>query len=356
MAEMIKILIVDDSEIIRDYLGFIFSLEPDFHVVGKAVNGSEAVQMAKEKRPDVITMDIEMPVMNGYEATKRIMSTQPVPIVVITSSFQKSEVEKTFKAMDAGALTVLEKPVGLDHPNYERDRRLLVRTVRTMSEVKLVTRFRKYREDYNEVERNDGEHLVKKQRINYKITAIGVSTGGPPVLNQIFSSVPENFKMPIVVVQHIPEGFLDGMVEWLNQHSKLPVSIAEKGEILQHGRIYFCPAECFMSISSKLEVNLEKESRRFSIKPSVSCLFQSLFENFKEEAIGILLTGMGRDGAEELALMKSAGALTIAQDKESSAVHGMPGAAIKLQATTYILSPLDIVRKLKELNTEKYTV
>jgi two-component system chemotaxis response regulator CheB len=351
MDGIINILIVEDSAVVRDFLVYVLSSEPDFHVVGTAKNGQEAVMLAASKKPDVITMDIEMPVMNGLKATQEIMRTNAVPIVMVTSSYNPNEVEKTFAAIDAGALTILAKPNGLKHPDFEKDKKLLIDTIRSISAVKVFTRL-------NQPAKLSGQDIPVKPlsvfdetRVNYKLVAIGVSTGGPIVLNTIFSALPASFPLPIVVVQHIPDGFLEGMVEWLNNSCKLNIKIAVNEETIKPGNIYFCPPTHHMGISRNLEIQLVKDIPSISVKPSVSYLFRTISKNIQEKSVGIILTGMGRDGAEELALMKEKGALTIVQDKESSIVFGMPGEAVKLNAHKYILSPEGIARKLVNLGT-----
>lgn len=350
MKDIIKILIVEDSSLVRDFLVYILSSEPDMHVVGTAKNGKEAVKLAQLKKPDIITMDIEMPVMNGLEATKEIMSTNAIPIIIVTSSYNKKEIDKTFQAIDAGALAVIAKPAGFKHPDFLKDKNQLINSVRIMSEVKVVTRRKKYLKNGAEEAKKVISRKYHEKEINYKLTAIGVSTGGPQILNKMLPLIPKDYGLPIVIVQHIPKGFLEGMINWLNKKTQLPIKIAEDGEKLEKGNIYFCPPEYNLGISKNLKVELKSDVAGFSVKPSISYLFRTVRKSLKHEAIGILLTGMGKDGAEELALMKEEGALTIIQDEKSSIVFGMPGEAFKLNAHKYILPPENIVKKLISLN------
>lgn len=349
MKNTIKVLVVDDSAVVRDFLVYIFSSEPNIHVVGTARNGKEAVELAKLKKPDIISMDIEMPVMNGMEATQVIMSTNPVPVILVTSSYRKDDVAKTFKAMEAGALAILEKPAGFGHPNYEKTKKELVNTLLTMSEVKVVTRFPKYAKKEIKALEKEKPVNIDERKTKYQIVAIGVSTGGPQVLQQMIPLIPAGYDIPIVIVQHIPQGFLEGMVDWLNQTSKLEIKIVQNGEKLEGGRIYFCPAEWNVSVNSQLRAELRKDVPGITVCPSVSHFFRSVSKNLKHQAIGVLLTGMGKDGSAELLLMKEAGAVTIVQDEKSCVVFGMPGEAFKLNAHKYILPPIDIVKKIVEL-------
>lgn len=350
MGRPLKVLIVDDSTVVRDYLTYIIASEPDMHIVGTAKNGKEAIKLASLKKPDVITMDINMPVMNGFEATNRIMELTPTPIVIVTSSYDKNNIDKTFNSFDAGALAILAKPEGFKHPDFKKSRAKLVNTVRAMSEVKVVRRRSKYKKKNDAITEKPRSVAFSENHTNFKITAIGVSTGGPQALSTLLPLIPENYNMPIVVVQHIANGFLEGLVEWLGKTTKLNVKIAENGEYLEKGNIYFCPADTNIGINKSLRVELKDEVSFYTIKPSVSHLFRTVGNNFKQEGIGVLLTGMGEDGAEELAMMKEAGAVTIVQDKESCVVFGMPGKAVKLGAHKYILSPENIAKKLIEIN------
>jgi two-component system chemotaxis response regulator CheB len=222
-----------------------------------------------------------------------------------------------------------------------------------MSEVRVVTRMPKYAKKEVLAKEKVNPVDIDERKTNYKLIAIGVSTGGPQVLQQMIPLLPKNFNVPIVIVQHIPKGFLEGMVSWLNQSSPLEINIIEQGEKVEGGKIYFCPAEYHLAINSQLRAELVEEAPGFSVRPSVSYLFRSVAKNIKEKAIGVLLTGMGKDGAEELLMMKEAGAVTIAQEEKSCVVFGMPGEAFKINAHKYILPPIDIIKKLVELQDFK---
>lgn len=352
MEKKIRLLIVEDSPVWQDFLLFMLSESSDIVVVGVANDGEEAIKLAQAKKPDVISMDIEMPVMNGIDATREIMSTNPIPIVIISSSYHVDDVEKSFDAIDAGALAILAKPVSINHPDYQTEKKHYINTVRAMSEVKLVTRSRKFSKKSNALPdqnyaSNNGLNATDR---DYKIVAIGVSTGGPQVLQQMLELLPADFSIPIVVVQHIPSGFLEGMVSWLSQFTKLKICIAKNGEKLAGNRIYFCPAEYHIVVNSNMHVELIEDIPNYKIRPSVSSLFASVAKNLRQQAIGILLTGMGKDGANELLKMKEAGAVTIIQDEASAVVFGMPGEALKINACNYVLPPKEIVKKLEYLN------
>lgn len=342
---MIDILIVEDSPSVQHHLKNILEAEADMHVMGIASNGAEAVRLSKEKRPDVITMDINMPEMNGLEATRLIMENDPVPIVIVSASFDPRDVEKSFLAMEAGAVGIAEKPFGVGHPGYQEAARNLVRTVRAMAEVKVVKRWPRAR--YPAAPR--GEIRLEKAPQKVSMVAIGASTGGPPVLQTILSGLTKGFPAPILVVQHISKGFLEGLVEWLGNTTRHPVHIASEGERALPGHVYFAPEDLHMGITGSGRIALNASSPENGIRPSVSYLFRSALSSYGSEAVGVLLTGMGRDGADELKMLKDKGAVTIVQDKESSVVHGMPGEALKLEAASYVLAPEKITAALETL-------
>jgi len=346
---MIRVLIVDDSPVSREYLKHIFSTDENISVVGVAKDGKEAVSLVQIIRPDVVTMDIQMPRMDGYEATRRIMEVYPVPIVVVSTSMIPEQVENTFRAIKAGAVAAVEKPRGPGHPDSERMAAKVLQTVRLMSEVKVVRRFA----SGNRMPESVSEKFKADIRQDIKIAAIGASTGGPPVLRTVLSNLTEGFSIPILVVQHIAPGFLQGMVEWLGKETWLNVKISEHGERVRGGYVYFAPDGYHLGISGKGEIHLSGDAPINGLQPSVSYLFRSVADSFGPRALGVILTGMGKDGASELKIMRDKGAITVAQSKESSVVHGMPGEAIRLEAAEHILSPEDIADFLSKVRSEK---
>ncbi|MCL6560509.1 MAG: chemotaxis-specific protein-glutamate methyltransferase CheB [Firmicutes bacterium] len=348
---MIRVLIVEDSPVVQALLDHILSSDPEIHVIGTASNGAEALGLLKRMKPDIITMDIHMPEMNGYEAIRRIMETHPVPIVIVSAGYNQEDLEQTFRALEAGAVAVVEKPAGVEHPGFENVAKKLIETVKLMSEVKVVRRWSRLRRADTGASRPG---LTLKQRPgDIKCVAIGASTGGPPVLQTVLSRLSKDFSAPIFIVQHIAAGFLQGLVDWLRQATGLPVHIASQGESPLPGHVYFAPDGFQMGVDSGGRIALRKEQQGNGLCPSASYLFRSVAEVFGPYAVGVLLTGMGNDGAEGLKLMKEKGAVTIAQDKDSSVVHGMPGEAIKLGAATYVLTPERIAITLERLASKK---
>ncbi len=345
---MIRVLIVDDSAVARDLLKHIFESDPGILVIGEAKDGKEAIEFVAANKPDVITMDIEMPRLNGFEATRRIMETTPVPIVIITASWDPKDVAKAWSAMEAGAVAALEKPRYSTEADYKKDADNIVDTVKLMSEVKVVRRWPSSRSGV--LTSDTSNHIVKEPTLDrYGIVAIGASTGGPPVIKELLGSLPANFSAPIVVVQHIAKNFTAGFVEWLDRSSSLNVRVAKHTDRLEAGNVYVAPDGSHMRVDLSNRVVLTDDPPENGLRPSVSYLFRSVAKIFGNRAVGILLTGMGKDGANELKILKDKGSITIAQDKESSVVHGMPGEAIKLGGASHIASPDKIAALLLRL-------
>jgi two-component system chemotaxis response regulator CheB len=305
-------------------------------------------------KPDIITMDIHMPKMNGLEASRRIMRTHPTPIVIVSGTWDPREATRTFHAMEAGALAVVARPEGMGHPNHADEAAQLIQTVKLMSEVKVVRRWdRPARGASVTTVLPPREVALKPMLVEVKLVAMGASTGGPLALQTIFSDLPRDFSAPILVVQHMAAGFIEGFAEWIAQTSSLPVRVATQGEPLLPGHAYLAPDGFQMEVGAGGRISLTTDKPENGLRPSVSCLFRSVANTYGQNAVGVLLTGMGRDGAEELRLMKEKGAVTIAQDKESSIVHGMPGEAINLDAATYVLSPGRIAEVLAKFASKK---
>ena len=348
---LIKVLVVDDSPTTREFLGYLFASDQEIEVIATATNGEEALEAVKNKRPDVVTMDIHMPKMNGYEATRAIMESCPVPIIIVTGSSLPGEAESPFSALEAGAVAVVKRPPGIEHPDHAAAARALIQTVKLMSEVKVVKRWAP-RKIPGPVISAAAKPELALSRTKIQLVAIGSSTGGPLVLQQIFSSLPKNFSVPIIVVQHITDGFVEGFADWLMETSLFPVSVAVNGEMLLPGHAYIAPNGSHATVNGLGRIILKKGAPENGHFPSVSCLFRSVAAAYGHDAVGVLLTGMGKDGAAELGLMKNKGAITLVQDKASSIVHGMPGEAIALGAATYVLSPEKIAAALVEMTRE----
>ncbi len=343
-ADPIRILIADDSPTAREVLEHLLSAETGFRVVGQAEDGERAVALAARLRPDVVVMDIHMPGRDGYEAARGIMELCPTRIVMVSAVEDPKQVAATFRAVDAGALAVLAKPVSFIHPGYAVAADELVRTIRVMAEVKVVGRWPR-RTDLR-AERTEARQASS---VGIRVVGIGASTGGPAALKELLSALRGALPAPLLIVQHISAGFTAGFVDWLAGATGYPVEVAVHGRRARPGVAYVAPDNLHMTAAPDLGIVLSDADEENGLRPSVSALFRSLAANFGADAVGVLLTGMGRDGARELRQMRDAGAVTIAQDRESSVVYGMPAEAMQLDAARYVLSPERIAGVLADL-------
>jgi two-component system chemotaxis response regulator CheB len=335
----INVLVVDDSAVVRQLLTHILESDPQINVLGVVTDGQAAIDFVAENHPDVVLMDIHMPRLDGFEATRRIMETQPVPIIICSATADPREVATTFRLMEAGAVACVEKPAGPDHPEFKALIANLLQTIKLMSEVKVVRRWPRLRATSPQADE------AKPASPGIRVIGIGASTGGPPVLQAILAGLPKDFAVPILIVQHIAQGFLPGLVEWLNQTTGWQIHIGAHGVVPRPGHAYLAPDGYHMGFSAAGRIFLSREEPENGLRPAASFLFRTLAEACGRNAVGVLLTGMGKDGAAELKLMKDAGADTVAQDRESSVVHGMPGEAIRLGGATHVL-PADKVADL----------
>ncbi len=334
---MIKTLIVDDSKVQREFLAHLLSSDPDIQIVGFAASGYEALELVRIKKPDIITMDIHMPGMDGYETTRTIMETVPTPIVIVSGSVRVKEVAGTFRSLEAGALAVVLSPPGFEHPQFATCRKEIIQTVKLMSEVKVIKRFSRTRREPKIPVPLVRTYEDDLRRI--KVIAIGASTGGPMALQIILSKLTAELPVPVLIVQHIATGFIQGFREWLSATSGIKLRIAEEEEPVLPGTGYIAPDNFHMGISREGTIKLSNQPPENGLKPSVSYLFRSVAQSIGGDSLGVLLTGMGKDGADELKIMKEKGSLTIVQNQESSVVFGMPGEALRIGAADHALSP-----------------
>lgn len=347
----IKILITDDSLTARNFLVKIFSFDPEVEIVGTATDGIEAIEFVRKNKPDIITMDINMPRLDGFEATLKIMQENPVPIVIVSGDYNTTDTAKTFKALECGAVAILPRPVGVGNPDFDETVHHFVSNVKLLSEVKVIRRWNRVY-DTNSASVHDDVAVSSRsiEDVNQpiRIIAIGASAGGPLVLQQILKNIPSNISVPVIIVQHLDIGFAQGYADWLNIQSNIPVEIAKDGDILTAGIAYMAPGNHHIGVKAFNTILISNDSKEKGHRPSVAFMFRSLRHVFHNQVLAIILSGMGDDGAEELKLLRDKGAITIAQDFDSSLIHGMPGEAIRLGAASYILSPNQIIQFIKK--------
>ncbi|MBI2518520.1 MAG: chemotaxis-specific protein-glutamate methyltransferase CheB [Opitutae bacterium] len=335
----LRVMVVDDSVTVRKRIVEVLSAQPDFSVVAEAANGQEAIETCQRLRPDAITLDMMMPVMTGLAATEYIMAYCPTPILVVSSSFNRGELFKTYDALAAGALDVLEKPDAEgDGLAWERQ---LVSTLRLVARIKVITHPRgrlPHLQDRARV--GPGQlPLPNLARADCRLVAIGASTGGPGALVEILNALPRDFALPLLVVLHISPAFGGAFADWLQGLSNFSVTFAKDGEPLPRPgtcRVVMAPPDRHLVVSEG-RMRLSAEPERHSCRPSVDVLFESVARELGSASAACLLTGMGRDGAAGLLAIRRAGGLTLVQDESTSVVFGMPREAIALGAAGEVL-------------------
>ncbi len=349
---MIRILIAEDSLTTRALLREILCSDPEIQVIGQAKTGVEAVAMTRTLKPDLVTMDIHMPDMDGLTATKEIMIAAPTPTIIITGSSAPHEVAVSMHALRAGALDVLSKPPGPGAPGFEEAAGKLIATVKAMSQVKVV---RHWRGGPRTARAGAANALSPRspQSCRGPVVAVAASTGGPAALQRLFEDLPGDFNAPILVVQHITRGFIDGLVSWLNSVCDLQVKLARQGEILGPHTVYLAPDDRHLGVSSQGAAVLSSAPPIAGFRPSGTFLFESVAQAYGSAAVGVILTGMGTDGVDGLRALRLAGGQILAQDEKSSVVFGMPGAAVAAGLADEVLSLDALAAQLVELVTAR---
>lgn len=344
MKKPIKVLLVEDSSIALAILQRMLLTSPDIIVVGTASNGIDALDLIPKLNPDVICTDYHMPKMNGLELIIEVMKRFPRPILVVSVSVHSDDSENIFHLLSAGALDVFPKPKGGLGANFEVSSRELIQKIKILSGI---VAFSKHKHVPKHLPVHKKIEIIHEKfdievKSDTSIIVIGASTGGPQAFEAILPKLPSDWPIPIICVQHISEGFISGMVDWLDSHSNIKVTIAKLGELPVPGTAYFAPDGVHLKISMNGRFLFSHEHPFMGHRPSVNVTMDSVAQYYKGAAIGILLTGMGYDGAEGLLSIHKQGGLTIAQDEASSIVFGMPKKAIEIGAARYVSALPDI--------------
>lgn len=337
-AEMIRVLLVEDSPSQRAIAAWAISRSPGFDLVGQAVNGAEAIEKVEALRPGIVLMDCHMPVMTGTEATRAIMHRCPVPIIVTSASFEQDDLHPGLDALREGALAIVPKLPDPASDGFDRAVADLLLSLKLMSEVHVMRRTA------------SGPRSAPASLPGAaiaRVIALGASTGGPPALLEILKGLGPGLPVPVLIVQHIAAGFTPGFVDWLARGSGLPVTIACADSLAKPGHVYVGPEGRHLGIDRRGTLTLTDGPAEHGFRPSVSCLFRSVGDAFGTAAVAVLLTGMGEDGALGLAHVLSRGGTTVIQDRDSSVVFGMPGAALKIGAAQRVLPLAEIAGFLR---------
>ena len=358
----IRVLLADDSATSRNHLAQMIADAPSLQLVGEARDGEEAVLMVEALLPDVVSMDIRMPRMDGLEATRQIMARRPTPTVVVSALIDE-DVDLSFRAMEAGALAVLRKPPGEQAPEHSQLRRQFINTLTAMAGVSVVRRWGdtgplpdhpQANHHKTTLSDNVGTRFIASASDSHtaapELIAIGASAGGPSALCTLLGALPSSFVSPIVIVQHMPDEFVPGLARWLGKHTELLVGMAEDGQIMQAGHVYLAPGGAHLAVTrraTRLVLKLNPDTAGYRYHPSIDVLLTSVTEVCGTKGVGIILTGMGDDGAAGLLSLRQAGGRTFAQSEASCTVFGMPGAAAVRGAVEQMLTPTQMAVALR---------
>ena len=336
---MINVLIVDDSAFMRNTLSSMISSDPGLRVIGTARDGIEAVEKVSSLNPDVVTLDIEMPRMDGVEALKHIMAENPVPVLMV-SSLTTEGAKATLDALEIGAVDFIPKNLSDLSVNIVKIREILVEKIKGIGKKRPARRIIKH--SYKPLRMPKASQYTSQRRIS--IVTIGSSTGGPRALQNIITQFPEDFPVPILIAQHMPASFTGAFAERLNQLSKIKVKEAEDGEPLKKGTVFIAPGGGHMEVRRKRPaetcIAISEDVGEYIYRPSVDMLMLSIAQNFSAYVLGVILTGLGNDGEKGMGEIKNKGGKTIAESEETCVVYGMPKAVVNAGIADKIV-PLD---------------
>lgn len=349
----IRVMIVEDSTVMRQFLQRTIGTDPRLEVVAAVESAEKALRLLEPLSPDVISMDVHLPGMNGIDATKQIMQRKPTPIVVVSGNLESSESKRSMHALRAGALAIVEKPVGILHEDHELLADRLCTQLVIMSQVNVI------RQRFNREHRRP-RHLPPAADTGappqdawdaagqFSVLGLVASTGGPAALQTLLPALGPEFPLPIVIVQHIMASFHDGFVGWLNDIAPLPVGSATGLHRLQPGHVYVAPADRHLEVCGNA-MSISSGDPVCGQRPSGTVLFQSMAHSLGKEALAVLLTGMGEDGAAGLAAVRDAGGYTIAEHESTAVVYGMPAAAVRRRAVCESIPLHAIAPRIQEL-------
>ena len=337
----LRVLVVEDSLTMRKRLCEVMGGDPDFEIVGEAADGRQAIELCSMLRPDVISLDMMLPVIDGLTAAEYIMAHFATPILVVSSSTNRGELFKTYQALAAGVVEVLEKP-GIDDLDGEWERRFLS-TLKLVARVKVITHVRALRSERQDL--TDASDKVCRAAQTCDLIAIGASTGGPRAVAEVLRALPRDLTQPILVIVHIAASFGEALAEWLDGQLMHKVRFASDGQPLVGPGVFLAPPGRHLRVGTR-KLHLSDDPERNSWRPSIDVLFESIATHCGRTAAACLLTGMGSDGARGLLAIRQAGGLTIAQDEASSVVYGMPREAVQLNAAQIVLPLAEIGKVL----------
>lgn len=343
--DQLRVLVADDSPTVRLMICRMLESDPSIRIVGTAANGREATEQVTLLKPDIVTMDVEMPVMNGLDAIEHIMAYNPVPILVISSVVDKLHAANAARALGAGAVDVMPKPMPASMQEFETVAQDLRAKIKLLSRVQVITHPKAKLTTFDEPKpfpATPEKYVVREQLDSFRLVAIGSSTGGPQALYNILGTMPPDVNAALLIVQHIAPGFTEGLAEWLSTNCKMRICIGKDGQAIYPGEVIIAPEGSHMIVNSSFKLEMLDQDYPGPHKPAVNVLLESVADIYGSKSVGVILTGMGNDGALGIKAIHDRGGHTIAQDSATSAIFGMANEAIKMGGVDEVLPLPDI--------------
>lgn len=329
----IRVLVVDDSAFMRKLISEMINEQPDMEVVATARNGKDALEKLESLEVDIVTLDVEMPIMNGLETLERLMAVHPKPVILLSSVTERGS-EITMKGLSLGAIDFVPKPSGSISLDLRKVSQELVDKVRAAVAARLL---KAKPRQMPITKRSQPVPRTSSTDASKVVVVIGSSTGGPKAVEEVFSSIPANLRAGILVIQHMPKGFTRSFADRLNSLFPLQIKEAESGDVIQNGKVLIAPGDYHMTIDRNKQVRLNQDPPVQFLRPSIDVTMQSIPQVFSRYIVGVVLTGMGKDGAKGMAAIKKVGGLTIAQDRMTSTIYSMPRAVYEDGNADYVL-------------------